>query len=436
MYEVAEGTVTFQREPVPALFARLPQCNTFSLIVSFHDGVAFEEDDEWGMAHFLEHLTLQGTPEYPSLTALSGVLEAQGGKISAFSTRDTVSYWAKVPSWALDDAFTLLGKVLAPAEFDDGKVASERSIVFSEIDRESSTFRLSHGLMAEGSLMAPSRISRYPLGSRESLGRFTAGQCAAYRKRVYCSENAFISGAGSYEESSLKRGLEGLVEALPCGEARERRDEKVHMVRRAPFSRFECPGISQVNLVAGWLLAMESDEQWVVAGLLNTLLGTGFTSLLYRALREERRLTYLVSTQLRFYRRTGTFRISLDVKPEDAGEALEVIGGVIEKVKRGAFSGEELKAAQARMWGSLVLRLEDTYEYALFLNRRLGAAAGPMRLREVKDAIFSIEGSDLADCAASLLIDDRMLVSAASSREALDKITIRKGGSRNALERS
>ncbi|MEQ8169385.1 MAG: insulinase family protein, partial [Candidatus Eremiobacterota bacterium] len=83
-----------------------------SIIFSFHGGVAYEPEDLWGISHFTEHILLRGTEKFPTLYDISRQVERIGGQISAYSTRDMVSFWIKTPPGYEEHALDLMVEVL------------------------------------------------------------------------------------------------------------------------------------------------------------------------------------------------------------------------------------------------------------------------------------------------------------------------------------
>jgi predicted Zn-dependent peptidase len=409
------------REGSRVLAMRRRDLNSLAIIVTFRDGVAYESEEEWGISHFLEHLHLLGTPEYPSLTAISRELECQGGQISAFSTRDSTNYWVKIPSWGGEPAFRVLSSVLSNSNFDSPSIESERTIIFKEMDRERSNFRLYNSLNLESALLS-FPIGRYPLGSRDSVNSFSSDFLRRYAAEVYGRRNCSIAVCGAFEEKALKACIERFYHSLPEGRERHLSPPgKSDGYGTGEILEMEYPTLSMVNMVLGWVIDEDMKEQWLPLSLLNTLLGVGFSCLLYQVLREQHHLTYLVSTQLTAYSAGsgGTFRITLDIEPARAGEALVLIGEVIAGIGEGRITERDLSRSRAQLWGNLVLRMDDPMEQARFLSRRILQNSGPLSLAGMKEEIFGVSGRDLALLAGRYFMEEKMKISVAGSRDAL-----------------
>lgn len=406
-----------------------PQAHSISILCSFRDGVAYETEQEWGISHFLEHLNFKGTPQYPSLTAISSALEGEGGQVSAYSTRDATSFWAKVPPWSHRTAFSVLASLISNTDFKDEAVEQEKPIIIQEMERERANARLYNGLSLEDRLLRPHPMGRSPLGDAVSIEKHKAPEISEYKKRVYCSSNCSLVIAGAIDEDEARDCALTISHAMHEGEARE---QSLHMQAGSEDDRrkvYHCeyPGLSQVNIAAGWLIQdPDAHLRWLDWSLVNTLIGVGFSSLLYRRLREEHQLTYLVTTQLKLYEPSGTFRIILDTKPEHVKTSIAHITDIFSELARKGVRKDDFERARAQLWGNLTIRTEDTMEYARILGRRIFMEEPATSLAEIGSTIENLSPSIVEELASRHFTEDTMVVSLAGSAEALGKTGLQK----------
>lgn len=101
-------------------------------------GSALEDDDQSGVAHFLEHMLFNGTTEYPALELIS-VLESFGSEfgpdINAYTSFDETVYSLSVPTddeVLFAEALGVLREWASEALIDPDEVVAERGVVFDE----------------------------------------------------------------------------------------------------------------------------------------------------------------------------------------------------------------------------------------------------------------------------------------------------------------
>jgi len=85
-----------------------------------------------GISHFIEHMFFKGT-ENRSARALAESLEAVGGQLNAFTTKEYTCYYAKVLDEDLDLAINVLSDMFFCSLFDEKEIEKEKNVVIEEI---------------------------------------------------------------------------------------------------------------------------------------------------------------------------------------------------------------------------------------------------------------------------------------------------------------
>ena len=126
----------------------MPDNRSVSLGIWVENGSRHESAEENGISHFIEHLLFKGT-ERRSAAQIAEEMDAVGGIINAFTSKENTCYYAKVLDENLPLAIDLLTDIFLHSSFDAEEIERERSTIFS--------------------IWIFSRISR-------SAGRFAAGK--------------------------------------------------------------------------------------------------------------------------------------------------------------------------------------------------------------------------------------------------------------------
>ena len=74
-------------------------------------GSRSEKPGEGGAAHFIEHMLFKGTAQH-SASELAERMDAIGGQVNAYTTREGTCYYARVLDEHLDHAGDLLAELL------------------------------------------------------------------------------------------------------------------------------------------------------------------------------------------------------------------------------------------------------------------------------------------------------------------------------------
>ena len=63
-------------------------------------GSSDEKSNQYGGAHFLEHMVFKGTKKYPGVGDVSRAVEDVGGILNAFTGTEYTAFWVKAPAEA------------------------------------------------------------------------------------------------------------------------------------------------------------------------------------------------------------------------------------------------------------------------------------------------------------------------------------------------
>lgn len=376
----------------------------FSLAASVKDGVVYEGSAECGWGHFLEHMNMQRTAVHKSLMELTMSVESMGGRIEAYTERDDVVFHVTAPSWGLKRAFDTMRAIFSFSSFDDATAESERAIIRQEALRERASQRSHLTLRAESDLLEPSPAARYSLGTEESLAGATGERLSEYKRRVYCRENSFLTLCGGFDAAEAEDLCGEFYESLPKG---EKRSAEISLSLGTGLKRRSYPCQSppeQIQVVFGF--GLDGEAGVTEAMLFNTLTGAGFSSLFYRRLRHELKLTYTTATFLRRYPGAGTFRLVFALNPRDMDRAEEAVFSTLDSIARGEISDEDMESAGNRLWGSTVMRLSNVHDYGAFMNRGLISLGKPRLIADFRREIEALGRDDMAKFAEKYMRRD------------------------------
>ena len=109
-----------------------------SLGIWVENGSRHESDAENGISHFIEHLLFKGT-ERRTAAQIAEEMDAVGGVINAFTSKEHTCYYAKVLDENLPLAIDLLTDIFLHSSFDAEEIERERSVILQEISQAEDT---------------------------------------------------------------------------------------------------------------------------------------------------------------------------------------------------------------------------------------------------------------------------------------------------------
>jgi predicted Zn-dependent peptidase len=313
-----------------------------------------------GAAHFLEHLLFKATPTRTA-GQIAQEMDAVGGELNAFTTKEHTCYYAHVLDSDLELAVDLTADVVLNGRCGTDDVELERDVVLEELAMRDDDPEDALGDVFLSALFGNHPVGRPVLGSVASVSTMTRAQLHSFHLRRYTPERMIVAVAGNVDHDA--------VVAL----VRERFGPRLIRGRRAAAAR---KGTARVPGRPGLALVNRSAEQTHVSlgvrtpgrhwphrralAVLNTALGGGLSSRLFQQVRESRGLAYSVYSSVDTFADAGALSVYAACGPERFAEAVAVTAEVLESVARDGITETECQTAKGSLRGGLVLGLEDS----------------------------------------------------------------------------
>jgi predicted Zn-dependent peptidase len=316
-----------------------------------------ESAERMGVSHLLEHMVFKGT-ERRSAKQIALELEALGGSLDAYTSREHTVYQARVLDEHLPQAADVIGDIVFRPLLRSGDLALERKVVLEEIAMVEDTpddlvFEL-HNEVLWGAHPYGYSI----LGTRETVRQLGVKALKELHGRAYHPPQLVVAASGNVEHEALldvlartgwtevARGEAGLM-AAP--DIRAERPTTRHVDREG----------TQTHIVMGSVGLRYSDKRRYALVMLSMLLGGGMSSRLFQRVREELGLAYSVYTFQQFYADTGMHGVYVATSPESASAALDVIGTELGQVAKDGLAVGELEMGKSQLKGQMTLSLES-----------------------------------------------------------------------------
>ena len=358
-----------------------------------------------GLAHFYEHMLFKGT-ELRDAYRLAADIEACGGMINAYTSREQTAFYARMPSEHLERGLEVLCDMICNARFPEGELRTERGVVIEEIAQSFDTPD-DHVFDAfQAQIFPRQNLGRPILGDRASIEAVCREDLEQHRAAHYYGENMVVSFSG---RGDFARGVELLEKALgsinrtPASGA----TKSIEAASLTSSPRFACSlsveerDIEQCHSLVGFPAYSRHHEDYYGAQVLCALLGQGMASPLFQEIREKRGLAYSISSFYQAWQDGGLFGLytaSNRLKMEELQRALR--GCLRASVED--LSDEDISRAKAQMRSSLVMGLESPPRRAAYWAAQFlyyGALIDP---RETLEKIASVDKVSLLRIADAL----------------------------------
>ncbi|MEH6630008.1 MAG: pitrilysin family protein [Halopseudomonas aestusnigri] len=316
-------------------------------------GARNEHADVNGVAHLLEHMVFKGT-EKRSAYDIAEEIEAVGGQLNAYTSRENTAFYAKVLSDDVPLALDTVADILQRPLFDDEELQKERHVVLQELGQANDTpddIIFDH--FQETAFSAQS-LGRPVLGTSEIVKQLSSNDLRNYLSGNYGSDTMVVCASGKVDHKEFVRLAEdqfgGLQKVGPRelepssyvgGEYREERD------------------LEQVHFLLGFKGTDYLNSDYYAANVLSTLFGGGMSSRLFQEIREKRGLVYTIYSFASSFMDNGLFGIYAGTGEEDIGELVPVVSDMMLELSD-TITEDEVVRARTQLKASILMGREST----------------------------------------------------------------------------
>ncbi len=333
----------------------IPSVHSVSVGIWVEAGSRDERNEENGIAHFIEHMLFKGT-QRRSARQIAKEIDAVGGILNAFTSKEFSSFYAKVMAEHLPVALDLLFDLYLHSLFATEELEKERQVIVQEINMvEDTPDEYIHDLFSQ------SFWPRHPLGA-PILGRLDTISLMDRRtlkdffSRHYLQIPPIIVAAGKLKHEDLLRPVQKVLRKIqPQPKERKSRPPRPH-----PQIQVKNKQLEQVHLLLGTQGLAAVHPRRYVFTVLNTILGGGMSSRLFQEVREKRGLAYSVYSFVSSFVDSGLLGVYAGTGDQTVRRVLQVILREMTRLAENSIRPKELRSAKDQLKGNLLLSLEST----------------------------------------------------------------------------
>jgi zinc protease len=192
-------------------------------------GSILEDNDQQGLAHFVEHMCFNGTKNFPKqdlVNFLESIGVRFGADLNAYTTFDETVYMLQVPTDTpsiINKAFDILEDWAHLVSFDDAEIDKERGVIIEE-------WRLGRGAEArirDKQFPIVFKNSRYaerlPIGKKNILETFKHNTLRRFYKDWYRPDLMAVVAVGDFDKKQIQALITKHFSAIPARSTERKR---------------------------------------------------------------------------------------------------------------------------------------------------------------------------------------------------------------------
>lgn len=336
----------------------MPYSRSIAVGILVSAGPRDEQDDKAGLAHLVEHALFHGTSCRGELE-ISRLIDTMGGRISVFTGRDYTCFSAIVMDDHITYILDLFSDLLLNSIFPEERLENEKQVILTELATGHDIPQERVLALLKSSVWPDHALGRQIEGSEDSLRRLTREDVIYFLHGNYLPNRISIAMAGNLQHEDVVAQTRDCFWRL-FGQAERVVEAPGPFV---PGTFVEENSSMQAYFALGFPAPPYSHPDRYGIHLLNTILGGGLSSRLYRRLREEQGLVYSIHSDYHAYLDAGMIVVSGSTLPDGLAKTVRLV----KKVATGLLSlaepaeAEEIWQAQLFAVGQHHLDSEDPY---------------------------------------------------------------------------
>ncbi len=381
-----------------------------SLSARIRVGSMYEPADKIGLASITGTVMRSGGTTSRSGDAIDEALENIAASVETRIGLDSASASMSVLSKDLDTGLAILVDILMNPAFPEDKIElaklQRRTAISRRNDRVNGIAGREFGKLIYGSESVYARQAEY-----STLDLITRDDLVALHQEFFYPNNTMLAVWGDFDTSQMVRKLEQAfkdwqpreVSTPPAPEVNYQFSQTVNLIPKED--------VNQTHIYMGHIGGLRNDPDYFALILMNRILGSGFTSRLFREVRSRQGLAYSVFGYFSAeYDHAGMFYVGCQTQSGTTVQAIQAMKAEVVKMTQSEVTAEELELARESFLNGFVFNFDSRGE---IVNRLMTYSyyGYPLDfLEKAKQAIEKVTQADILRVAKKHLHPDKMQI--------------------------
>ena len=343
--------------------APMKETKAITLYLVIKAGSRYEQKEENGLSHFLEHLFFKGTKKRPDALSISRELDGIGASYNAFTAEEMTGFYIQAEKSKFPKIVDVLFDIILNSRFAQKEIDKERGVILQEMNMRQDTPMIYIFDLFKELLYGDTPLGRQVIGRPKIIKKIDRQDFLRFLARLYSANRMVIAVAGAIDEKvkqtiiKYTQKIKSQPEILAEGFSENQQKPKVYLFPKKT---------DQAHLILGYKTISRHSEKRHIQEVLNVILGTSMSSRLFIELREKRGLCYHVSSDSWFFDDTGSLLVYAGVKINKIDQSVSLILKEFNDIKERGIRPDELNKAKDYLKGKMALKMESSFNKASF----------------------------------------------------------------------
>ena len=316
-------------------------------------GSRFENEENNGISHFIEHIVFKGSEKRNGFEIAEGMDEI-GAYVNAYTTKEYTFFYTKALDYQIIKAADILFDMIRNPRLLESDIETEKGVILEEIAMCEDDPADVCSELNERSIFKSTTLGMDILGTRETVASFKEKDFREYMKKFYVPERMIVGVTGNFDREEMLSKIEEYFGSYVCTEN--------------PIESYDVPFIKgmtlkkmdteQTHIALSFKGIPLEHEDLYSLQVCMFILGTGTSSMLNQRIREQLGLVYSIDSWLGRYLGGGYITVSMSLGTHSEEKALAETIDIIKNFNRNVTE-RQVEIAKEKLISSLIMSREQ-----------------------------------------------------------------------------
>ena len=354
---------------IDVIFAPMEDSNSVTIEIMCKAGSIYENKENNGISHFLEHLFFKGGNKYTTPKSVAEAVDKFWGEFNAYTGDEFAGYYVKCAPEFIDKAIDVLADMMNHAKFNTEELEREKWVVIQELKMYEDNPMAMTMQKRQSYYLGDNSYGRPIIGTEDNINAFTQQMLFDHKAQLYTKDNLIIMVAGKIiHKQDIIDQLSKEFATLPA----HKTWEKPAFIQTLPqeHTAFYEQKNEQTHLVISAPGFNGNDDSRYAANVLGTILWGNMSSRLFQNIRAKQWLCYYIKASHMSQEDLWVFIIRAGIDKQRFDFGVEKIFKEIQHIAEGNITQEEFDNAIGYNEGQIQMGIESSDEMASFIGNQ------------------------------------------------------------------
>ncbi len=355
---------------------------------------------KYGISSLTASTMLKGTKKYSHLE-LAEILEDNGIKIAPSVRSDAFSVTVLTTKNEYDKTLSLLNEIINNATFSDYEIEKVKNDKLNSI-KQTRDIPLQVAIEEYKHLIfenTPYSNSTHEF--EKNIPTISREDIITYYNKIFAPQNIVVSINGNVDKDKTIKAFSTMFKSTDKDKfAFTPHIQEITPIKTLKESIKEAPDTNTDWIFLGWQTAgINNKKDFATLQVIDSLLGTGMSSRLFKNLRDQHGLAYQLGSSYSANALKGAFMVYIGTNPQTLEKSKNMLMAEINKLKTEFVGTKELEEAKEKLIGHFILSQETNLDKAATVGWFETIGAGYNFTDEYEKLINSVTESDIIEVA-------------------------------------